>query len=226
MRKMRFIICAVVLCAAAGPARAQYYELANQLTNVLSTALSGSLNYKGFVDVSGTAGVGDNRANFIGVSTTQGFTYADWFFMGAGLGIDAAVVRQSPYDWGGMTPSDRPSYYDRPTTRTKVMMPIFSDFRFTIGGMSSTAFFVDLKIGAAWLLGDSYLEMGDAYMSNSAQFYFKPSVGIRIPVSTGDSRHAFNIGVTYQLLTSGNNYYWYDDTVTLNNLGATISYEW
>ena len=42
-----------------------------------------------------------------------------------------------------------------------------------------------------------------------------------------DSRKAINIGVSYQLLTSNNNYYyWQSDSMTLNNLGLTIGYEW
>lgn len=77
---------------------AQYYQIANQLPQLISPALSGSLNYKGFVEVSGLAGVGHNRANVIDFSTTQGFQYSSWFFMGVGAGVDV-VMAQQPQDW-------------------------------------------------------------------------------------------------------------------------------
>ncbi|MDE6717095.1 MAG: hypothetical protein K2J70_02790, partial [Muribaculaceae bacterium] len=73
---------------SSSKAEAQYYELVNQLPNLLSPALSGSMNYKGYVDVTGTLGVGNDRANFVGISTSQGFQYSTWFFMGAGIGVD------------------------------------------------------------------------------------------------------------------------------------------
>ena len=52
---------------------AQYYQIANQIPQLLSPALSGSLNYKGFVELTGMPGLGHNRANIIDISTTQGF---------------------------------------------------------------------------------------------------------------------------------------------------------
>lgn len=78
----RLLVIALMLAAGSQASRAQYYEITNQLTNLISPALSGSFNYKGYVEASGLAGVGHNRANFIGISTTQGFRYASWFYMG------------------------------------------------------------------------------------------------------------------------------------------------
>lgn len=210
-----------VACVSAAPkADAQYYQIASQLSSLIQPALSGSLNYKGFVELGGTAGLGGNRANFVGISTTQGFTYSDWFFMGAGLGVDVAMSKGAPDDSGNA------ETYGRGSTRTKAMIPVFSDFRFNIGSRENTSFFIDLKIGAAWLLGSSYLELRDGGMSGQTQFYFKPSLGFRIPVDDRNSSHAINLGLTYQLLTNNSNWDWYNNNITLNNLGFTIGYEW
>ena len=87
-------VAAVLAVGMAVPARAQYYEIANQLSGLISPALSGSMQYRGFVEASGLAGMGKNRANFLGVSTSQGFQYSSWFFMGVGMGIDVAMANQ------------------------------------------------------------------------------------------------------------------------------------
>ena len=201
---------------------AQYYQIANQLPQLISPALSGSLNYKGFVEVSGLAGVGHNRANVIDFSTTQGFQYSSWLFMGVGAGVDV-VMAQQPQGW---RPNPDYDYMYRGNTKTKVMIPLFSDFRFNIGSQEATSFFIDFKVGASWLIGSDYLRMADGFMTNETQFYFRPSVGLRIPISKERPDHAVNVGVSYQLLTSNNNYYWNDNSLTLNNLGISISYEW
>ena len=200
---------------------AQYYQIANQIPQLLSPALSGSLNYKGFVELTGMPGLGHNRANIIDISTTQGFQYSSWFFMGVGAGVDA-VMAQQPGNWH---PTPDYDYMYRGNTKTKVMIPLFSDFRFTFGPATSS-FFIDLKVGAAWLIGSDYLRMADGFMSNSSQFYFRPTIGMRIPVSAQKPNQAFNVGVTYQLLTSNNNYYYYSNSLTLNNIGISVSYEW
>lgn len=201
---------------------AQYYEIANQLPSLISPALSGSGSYKGFVEFSGLAGLGHNRANDIGISTSQGFQYTSWFFMGVGVGVDVMMAQQ-PEGW---QPNPDYDYMYRGTAKTKAMIPVFSDFRFNIGERNTTSFFIDLKLGAAWLIGRDYLRMADGFMSNSTQFFFRPSIGVRIPVSAQNSKQAFNIGLTYQLLTSNNNYYWNSNSLTLNNLGVSVSYEW
>lgn len=225
-KTFRIIVLAAAVVAGCLSSRAQYYQIANQLPQMLSPALSGSMNYKGYVEASGLAGFGNNRANFLGISTSQGFRYADWFFMGVGMGIDVAMAHQEDgplYDNG----NNYPNYYGGSTSKTKAMIPVFTDFRFNIGGMSSPSFFIDLKVGAAWLIGDSYLEFEDAYMTTGTQFYLRPSLGIRIPVDRTNTSRAFNIGVTYQLLTSNNSYYWYNNnSVLLNNFGVTLGYEW
>ena len=63
--------------------------------------------------------------------------------------------------------------------------------------------------------------------ATATQFYFRPSIGVRIPINSQNPKQAVNVGLTYQLLTSNNNYtYWHDNSVTLNNLGLTVGFEW
>lgn len=224
MKKLLSLAVAAVLAAGmAVPARAQYYEIANQLPSLISPALSGSMQYRGFVEASGLAGMGKNRANFLGISTSQGFQYASWFFMGVGMGVDVAMAQQNDR-YGAWDPDD---WEYGGTAKTKCMIPVFTDFRFRICNDNSVAAVIGLKLGAAWLLGDDDLMMKTAYMSNETQFYFRPSLGVRIPVSSQNPKQAVNVAVTYQLLTSNNNYtYWHDNSVTLHNLGLTVGFEW
>lgn len=211
---------------APSSAKAQYAEMVNQIPQLLSPALSGSMNYKGFVDVTGTFGFGDDRANFVGISTSQGFQYASWFFMGVGIGVDVAMSPTNHPPYGGGNPD--PGYVPGMAT-TKAMLPIFSDFRFNIGGNQGISFFADIKAGATWLLGDSYLQLNNGSLSTSAQFLLRPSIGLRVPVNSKNPRQAFNIGVTYQLITANNTWgYWstssYD--TTLNSVGLSAGFEW
>lgn len=220
------VIALTALFASAPQAQAQYYEIASQIPDLLSPALSGSLRYKGFVEGSGLGGIGTNRANFLGVSTTQGFQYSSWFFMGVGVGVDVAMS-QVESEYGNYDSDDAPSYYYHETAKTKVMIPVFTDLRFNIGNASAIAAYIDLKFGATWLMGNSFLRLQNGCLGTSTQFYFKPSVGVRIPVSKSHPQQAINIGVTYQLITSNNNYAWVNNnSVTLNNLGASIAFEW
>lgn len=210
-------VLAAVVATGTTAANAQYYALANQLTNVLGPALSGSMSYRGMVEVSGIAGTGYNRINTLELATVQGFKYADWFFMGAGLGINLAV--------GDNTAVDNAAHS---ISRYKAMMPLFSDFRFNIGGQSKPSFFVDLRLGAAWFFGNSYIGTHHNYIDDGTYFYLKPGVGVRIPVSAGDPTNAFNIALTYQLLTNSgsNGYYYRNSAVTMNGFGLTLGYEW
>ncbi|MDE6754367.1 MAG: hypothetical protein K2J82_07130 [Muribaculaceae bacterium] len=201
--------------------KAQYAQIVDQLPQLLSPALSGSMKYKGFVDATATFGVGNNKANFVGLSTTQGFQYSSWFFMGAGIGIDVAMLNLDA------------NIPDQPLapgmSKTKAMIPLFSDFRFNIGGTGKPSFFIDIKAGAAWLLGGSYLQLNTGALSTRTQFILRPSLGVRIPTNSQKPKQAINIGVTYQLITANNSWgYWggsgYD--TTLSSIGATVGYEW
>lgn len=217
MKLTKTILAAAAVFSAAIPGHAQYYELASALPKLISPALSGSASYKGFVEVTGLGGVGTNRANFIGLATSQGFQYKSWFYMGAGLGIDVAMARNNPE-----VALDR-------HVNTMAMIPVFTDFRFNIpAGTSGTSFYIDAKLGAAWFLGKNYLNLYSGTISHNGQFFLQPSIGVRIPVNSSNSRQAVNFGITYRLLTSNNNYYYYTNsgTPSLNSFGATISFEW
>ncbi|MDE6527680.1 MAG: hypothetical protein K2L78_01365 [Muribaculaceae bacterium] len=230
MKGLGKIIAAILVAASSvGVARAQYYQMASQLQRVISPALSRSLNYKGFVDASYLKGVGNRNADYLEVTTTQGFKYADWFFMGVGAGVE--VVFSNPKsqftDWD--SPLDGVDFdgFDRHKghTRTGWVIPLFTDFRFNIGSPADVGFFVDLRLGCSFLLSDKYLEIGNGYMTNTECFYLRPSLGIRIPVSASNPRQAVNIGISYQLTTSD---YWYyhSSSSTLNSVGVNIGFEW
>lgn len=234
MRRMSLIAAAVFVLSGAQDAAAQLWQAASQLQSLISPALSGSGRYKGSVELSGVAGVGSSKLNHVEISTSQGYQYTDWFYMGAGLGVD--IVRSTVSDgvpsgaedyarrWNGW--GDSPRYGDK---RTGVMIPVFTDFRFNIPtGKSpmSASLFVDLRLGATWLVGNRYMRTDDGWLSNNTNFYFRPAIGARIPVSSRNPRQAVNVGLAYLLITSGNNYWYYDDTVTLSAIGATVSFEW
>ncbi len=219
MTKLKRLIIAVAVTLTGVSAHAQYYEIANQITNLISPALSGAGSYRGFVELSGLPGFGTNRANFVELSTSQGFRYNSWFYMGAGMGVD--LVRSSTGDVAASN-----GWNNNDAVQTKCMIPVFSNFRFFIGPETGMSAYIDLKLGAAWLVGSDYLAMNEGYMTNGTQFYLKPSIGVRIPVRQGDSKHAFNVGLTYQLLTSNNSWRYGNDNITLNNIGVTVAYEW
>lgn len=223
---IKFFAAIVALLSFATPVKAQYAQIVNQIPELLSPALSGSMNYRGFVDATATFGIGDDRANFVGVSTTQGFQYSDWFFMGVGIGVDVAMSSTSDAMVGQVRPD--PGYV-RSMARTKAMIPLFSDFRFNIGSKSGPSFFADIKAGATWLIGNSYLELNNGGLSTRTQFILRPSIGVRVPVSSSNPKQAFNIGLTYQLITANNSWgYWGSNSydTTLNSLGLSAGFEW
>ena len=162
------------------------------------------------------------QADFIEVTTTQGFQFTPWFYMGAGIGVQTIMTnRNDNYDpW--QYPGDWDSNKGR--SRTGWMLPLYSDFRFNIGPRNDTSFFIDLRVGASFLLSDDYLEIGDGFLNSDQTFYLKPSIGMRIPLNDSGSQ-AVNIGLSYQLMTQD---YWYRSysDVTLSSFGATIGFEW
>ncbi len=217
-RSGKHVLAAAMLACGAITAHAQYFQLANQATSMITTALQGGMNYRGTVDVSYINGLGNKQANFIEISTTQGFKYNDWFFMGLGAGIDFmhTTTNQNPY---------RPDTHE--FTRNAAMVPLYTDFRVNIGDQKSTSMFLDLRLGAAFYISGDYILVGDGYINTSESFYLKPTLGVRIPVSSTNPKYAVNVGVSYQLLT---NSYWYNPgqryNTTLNGLGATVGFEW
>ena len=139
--------------------------------------------------------------------------------MGVGLGIDIAM--SNPQASGN---NSFPNYLDRPSTKTGIMVPVFTDFRFFFPSLTATGMYIDVRLGASFLMNDKYLAVGNGFITNREFFYLKPSLGVRIPVK-GSGKSAVDIGVTYQLLTAN---YWYigSSHSTLNALGATVAFEW
>lgn len=217
--KQLLLISTLCLCSTVG--KAQFYQIANQLPGLIQPALAGGLNYKGYVDVSYLKGLGNRQVDFVGIATSQGFKYREWFYMGVGIGVDIAMSHTGAnFHPGGFPGSNWANGYKT----TGVMIPVFTDFRFNIGNTRSTSFYVDARIGASFLMGDKYLAVADGYITNREYFYLRPSAGVRIPLKSG-SKQAVDVGITYQLLTSN---YWYNyaGNTTLNSLGATVSFEW
>ena len=220
---LKIIAIILVLSATSLSSKAQYYQIANQLTGLISPALSGSFNYKGYAEVSYLKGLGNRQIDFVSVSTSQGFKYSNWFFMGVGLGLDVAMSHTND-NFGPDTKAGYGGYWDHGYKTTGIMVPVFTDFRFNIGNTNHTSFYVDAKIGASFLMGDNYLAVADGFITNREYFYLKPSAGVKIPIK---GKTAVDLGITYQLLTSN---YWYNTpspyNVTLSSLGATVAFEW
>ena len=176
----RLILILIISLSFTGVAKAQFYEIANQIPQLLSPALSGSFNYKGYVEVSYLKGVGSDIFDFVDFSTTQGFKYRNWFFMGVGAGVDI------------MLPSDGHNYYD-----PQVMVPLYADFRFLFGNQSKVSANLDLRLGAGFTFN---------YNPNE-NFYLRPTLGVRFPINKHKPKQALNVGFTYQLLVDGCKYW-------------------
>ncbi len=203
---------------------AQYYEIANRLPQLLSPALSGSGRYKGFIEAGYDRTLGKYNADFFEFNTSQGYSYASWFYMGVGLGVDV-ISAHHDNQWGTGWESNSGFNTNHSSTKTAVMMPLFTDFRATLGSPTSTSFFIDLKLGCSFLLSKKYIEIGNGYLTNQQYFYLRPSIGLRIPTNKNNPRQAFDIGINYKLLTSN---YWssWTRSITLNSLGVSVGFEW
>ena len=213
----------LVVIFSSQTASAQYYEIANRIPSLIQPAISGSMRYKGFVDLGYSKTLGNYNADFLEVSTSQGFQYTSWFYMGVGIGADVLFAHKND-NWGDGW--EDPSYgKDHGSMTTAVMLPLFTDFRFNIGGNKGASFFIDLKLGCSFLLSNKYISIGDGYLTNQEYFYLRPSLGIRIPTNSKNPKQEFDLGVSYKLLTSN---YWNSRSrdITLNSLGVTVAYEW
>lgn len=216
-KKYAIILTALLSFLMPSTGAAQYTNIVNQAASLMQTAIMGGMRYRGYVDASYMGGFGNLQADFVGISTVQGVQYSDWFFMGAGLGVDL-VYSKTDASYNGW-------FGDRKTRTSGAMVPIFTDFRFNIGGNMGPSFYIDIKAGGSFLIGKNYLAIENGYINGSEYFMLKPSIGLRVPVSK-DGRRSMNIGLTYQLLTC--NYWWYNNSNsgTLNSLGGTVSYQW
>lgn len=208
MKRLGFVI--LILSSLFFSANAQYGILANQITDMLKPALSGSFNYKGFIDAAYLYGLesNDGKMDIVEVTTTQGFKYSTWCFMGVGAGLNIAFPQSSYYG----VKND-----------VGVMLPLYADFRFNIGNQSNLSLFIDLKIGASFLISSNDFYVGYAYITNDECLYFKPSLGLRLPINKNNVKQAINLSASYQLITPrfSNGY-----NVNFNNLGVTLAFEW
>lgn len=215
---------AVASCATCTPVSAQYYEIANRIPQLLSPALSGSGSYKGFIEAGYSKTIGDYSADFAEFSTSQGYRYGSWFYMGVGLGVDV-LFSHINNSWGTGWEPDSGFNTQHSSTQTAAMMPLFTDFRFNLGSSQMAQLFIDLKVGCSFLLGNRYIEIGNGYLTNQQYFYLRPSLGLRIPTNSNNPKQAVSLGVNYKLLTSN---YWnsWTRSITLNAIGVSLSYEW
>ncbi len=217
------IIAIILSMLSSLSASAQYYEIANRIPSLIQPALSGSGQYKGFIEAGYSKTLGNYDADFLELSTSQGFQYNSWFYMGVGLGVDVLFSHKND-EWG--SDWENPSYgSDRGSTTTAAMIPLFTDFRFNIGGNSGASFFIDMKVGCSFLLGNKYISIGDGYLTNQEYFYLRPSIGMRIPTNSRNPKQAVDIGINYRLLTSN---YWnsWSRNITLNSIGVSLAFEW
>lgn len=224
---MRHILKATAVAAtlmSALTASAQYYQIANQIPQLISPALSGSANYKGYVEASYLKGVGSQNADFAEIATSQGYKFTDWFYMGVGAGVTVMFTHSND----GVNPSDfwnagyNPS---KSTSSTGVLIPLFTDFRFNFGNSSKASFYADVRLGCSFLVNNSYIRINNGYLTSSQNFYLRPSIGVRIPTNPEKPKQAVNVGLTYQLITS-NYWYNYSSNVCLNAIGLNVAYEW
>lgn len=223
MKKLGVIAVLLLSIFGSMTASAQYYEIANRLPSLIQPALSGSMRYKGFLEAGYSKTLGNYDGDFLEISTSQGFQYADWFYMGVGIGVDVLFAHKNN-NWGNGW--DDPDYgYRHGAMTTAAMLPLFTDFRFNIGGANAASFFLDLKVGCSFLLSNKYIEIGNGYLTNQQYFYLHPAIGLRIPTNSQNPKQAIDIAVSYKLLTSN---YWnsWNRSVTLNGIGASIAYEW
>lgn len=224
MKLYKSLLTALLALGSILPGRAQIGEIVNGLTNVALPAITQGAGYKGYLEADFTAGVGNYRTNFVTVATSQGYQLNNWFYMGAGIGVDMlwSTVNKG---WANGFIGQDPSWNDHQYTSSAVMIPVFTDFRFILGDQRSTSFFVNFRLGAAFLCSDSYIKIRDGYLSNREYFYFQPAIGVRVPVSSTKPRQALDIGIHYRLMTSN---YWnnWQYNATINGLGVNIGFEW
>lgn len=221
---MKKILATILLSVAAitFSANAQIYEGISTLQSVISPALSGSGRYKGFVEGGYSHTLSKYNGDFIELSTTQGYQYNNWFFMGAGLGFDLLLSHPGDHWNEGM---NTPPPGSRGYSKTAPMLPLFADFRFLIGSTSNVSFFLDLKAGCSFLLSNKNIAIGDGFLTNREYFFLNPSIGLRLPCNKKNPKQAVDVGVKYKLLTS-NYWYNYNNNITLQAIGAFIAYEW
>lgn len=224
MNRKKLMITLLTAIGSILPASAQIGDIVNGITNAMIPAIRQGAGYKGYLEADCTMGVGNYRTNFATISTSQGYMLNNWFYMGAGIGIDFlwSTVNNG---WGTDWSDSNPDWMAHQHTNHAVMIPVFTDFRFILGGFSNTSMFINMRVGASFLCSDSYVEIRDGYLTNRNYFYFQPAVGVRIPVNKTHPRQAVDVGVHYRLMT-GNYWSSWQENATINGLGVNLSFEW
>ncbi len=222
--KLRIIAILSFILSIPSAAHAQWGQIVNRIPSLISPAVSGSGSYRGFVDAGYSKTFGHYDADFFEISTSQGYQYNSWFYMGVGLGADVMFAHQDN-NWGTEWMPSRSFDFYHSSRKKAVMIPLFSDFRFKFGGSEFASFFADLRAGCSFLMTDDYVAIGNGYLTSRQYFYLRPSIGMRIPVSSKNPRMAVNLAISYKLLTSN---YWssWNRNITLNSIGASVGFEW
>ncbi|MCM1369344.1 MAG: hypothetical protein NC204_03120 [Candidatus Amulumruptor caecigallinarius] len=213
-----------VIAGGITGASAQIADVVNGLTNVAIPAMRRGSGYKGYIEADFTEGFGRYRSNFVTLATSQGYMVNKWLYVGAGIGVDF-LWSTVDTGWGSDWSASNPEWYAHEHTSTAVMIPVFTDFRFIIGGISNTSLYFNLRLGMAFLCTDSYVQIRDGYLTNRSYFYTQPAIGVRIPVSNDTPKKAIDIGIHYRLMASD---YWanWQHNATINGIGVNIVYEW
>ena len=190
--------------------------------------------YKGFIEVGCAAGVGTYKANQLDVLTTHGVAF-DNGFVGVGTGVNVLFPKEnsSEMKWNmgnfGGGSGYGPNYSDKTfSTGNAVFIPIYLDLKYNFG-IVQVAPFIDLKLGATFLVSDGAVCINNGWLDNRTSIYFSPTIGVRVPIG---NVAAVTFGVTYNLISQ--KYYYYDywdgpvcsDGISLHSLGARISIEW
>lgn len=224
MKGKKLLIGLTALIGSVFPASAQFGEIVNGLTNMALPILRQGAGYKGYLEADYTMGVGNYRTNFISFATSQGYKVNKWLYIGAGVGVDLlwSTINNG---WGSDWAADNPDWVAHEKTTSAWMIPVFTDFRFILPGMTDTSFFFNVRLGAAFLCSDSYVQIRNGYLTDNKYFYMQPAFGLRIPICKTKPKQAVDIGIHYRLMTSD---YWsvWQYSAAINGLGLNISYEW
>lgn len=153
-------------------------------------AIQPQRGYRGFVDWSNTATLdlgflsadnepGDETEIFTGISTSHGYQFNDWLYVGGGIGFEYNLSRK---EYG------HPLMDNTGTTKLRCIVPIFAEGRLDAKWGRFTPYF-SARIGAN--------------VANHGGIYFSPMVGYRF---NWGRRSAINLGLGMTLF--GYRYYY------------------
>jgi len=129
---------------------------------------SASKCYRGFVDAGYTVGIGDYEFGRVELSTSHGYQFNPYVFLGAGVGLHF----MQKYETNGMEIA-------LDTRDSKVDVPVFGNVRFNFA-KSKIAPFVDGKVGY--------------YVTNNGGLYYNVSAGCRFSIN---AKQAVSVSVGY-----------------------------